>query len=167
MRTFVTTLFQGIRITFVEKKYRILFAGVFAAFAALFVFIPVWTVAGNTLATELDLLTASNIAVMLFISALYALFATMQVYVMRRRRTTRGVGTVAGAGAGTLFAGIAGSAFCASCLAPLFAFFGIGFGGVLVVLEYRFYIVAVTALLMLLAIYFTARKIQNACATCV
>jgi len=62
-----------------------------------------------------------------------------------------------------LFAGVAGTAFCASCLAPLFAFLGIGFGGLLFVLEYRFYFVTAIVLLMLIAIYFTARKIQKVC----
>lgn len=166
MNVVAATLLQALRLTFAAKGYRALFAGAFVGMVALFVLIPVWTVAGNTLATEFELLTASNIAIILFISLLYALFATMQVYAMRQRRTARDVGTVAGGGAGALFAGIAGSAFCASCLAPLFAFFGIGFGGVLFVLEYRFYIVAVIALFMLVALYFTARKIQNTCEAC-
>lgn len=166
MRTFIATLLRGIRLTFSTKGYPALFVGVFVGMAALFVLIPVWMVAGNTLATEFALLTALNIAVMLFVSALYALFATMQVYAMRQRRTARGVGAVAGSGAGALFAGIAGSAFCASCLAPLFAAFGIGFGGVLFVLEYRFYLVAIITFFMLVALYFVARKIQNACETC-
>lgn len=166
MRTFATTLLQAIRLTFAGVKYRLLFAGVFALMLALLVLIPVFVVSGNTLATEFELLTASNIAVMLFISALYALFATMQVYAMRRRRTARDVGSVAGGGAGALFAGIAGSAFCASCLAPFFAAVGIGFGGVLFVLEYRFYIVAAIVFFMLVALYFTALKILRACASC-
>lgn len=166
MHTFVATLLRGIRLTFAKKRYRLLFAGIFIAMAALFVLIPVWVVPGNTLVTEFELLTASNIAVMLFISALYALFVTMQVYAMRRKRTVRDATVVAGGSAGALFAGIAGSAFCASCLAPLFALFGIGFGGVLFVLEYRFYIVAIIVFFMLIALYLTARKIQRDCASC-
>jgi hypothetical protein len=67
---------------------------------------------------------------------------------------------------GALFAGIAGTASCSSCLAPLFALFGIGFGGVIFVLEYRFYFVVGISILMLIAIYLTARKINNVCNSC-
>ena len=64
------------------------------------------------------------------------------------------------------FAGIAGSAFCASCLAPLFAFFGIGFSGVIFTLQYRFYFVAIIVAFMLVAIYLTSRKIVGVCEDC-
>ena len=73
---------------------------------------------------------------------------------------------IIGGGLGALFAGIAGTAFCASCLAPLFALFGIGFGGVIFVLNYRWYFVVVITLLLLIAIYLTARKINKVCASC-
>ncbi|MEK7500952.1 MAG: hypothetical protein AAB642_02390, partial [Patescibacteria group bacterium] len=76
------------------------------------------------------------------------------------------VSTPTAGGLGALFAGIAGTAFCASCLAPLFALFGIGFGGVVFVLEYRFYFVFGITLLMLTAIYLTARKINKVCNSC-
>jgi hypothetical protein len=46
----------------------------------------------------------------------------MQVYAMRQAKKIEGIGTTVGGGVGALFAGIAGTAFCVSCLAPLFAF---------------------------------------------
>ena len=85
---------------------------------------------------------------------------------MRQKQKIGGAGTATAGGLGALFAGIVGTAFCASCLAPLFAIFGIGFGGVIFVLEYRFYFVAGITLLILIAIYLTARKINKVCTSC-
>lgn len=56
--------------------------------------------------------------------------------------------------------------FALPCLAPLFALFGIGFGGVVFVLEYRWYFVVAITLVMLMAIYLTARKIDKVCTSC-
>ena len=156
----------GIREPFKKTNYTSLFLVSFFVFFSLFVLIPVWTVPGNTLTTQLDIFTARDYVVLVLLSSLSSLFITMQVYVMRLKRKIEGAGTATAGGLGALFAGIAGTAFCASCLAPLFAIFGIGFGGVIFVLEYRFYFVAGITLLMLIAIYLTARKINKVCTSC-
>ena len=130
----------GIREPFKNKNYTFLFLASFFVFFTLFILIPVWTVPGNTLATQLNIFTARDYVVLVLLSSLSSLFITMQVYVMRlKRKMGGGAGTATAGGLGALFAGIAGTAFCASCLAPLFAIFGIGFGGVIFVLVYRFY----------------------------
>ncbi|MBI4239396.1 hypothetical protein HY620_00200 [Candidatus Uhrbacteria bacterium] len=161
-----TTIFFAIRIVFEKRNYIFLFLASFFVFFALLIFIPVWTVAGNTLAIQLEILTARDYGVLILLSSLSSLFITMQVYSMRQKRKMEGVSTATAGGLGALFAGIAGTASCASCLAPLFAIFGIGFGGVIFVLEYRFYFFAGITLLMLIAIYLAARKINNVCNSC-
>ncbi len=166
MRQPLNTFWLGIRELFKNKNYISIFLALFFVFFALFIFIPVWTVAGNTLAIQLEILTARDYVVLIFLSSLSSLFITMQAYVMRQKRKIGGVSRATAGGIGALFAGIAGTAFCASCLAPLFALFGIGFGGVIFVLEYRFYFVAGITLLMLIAIYLTAQKINKVCASC-
>ena len=85
------------------------------------------------------------------------------MYVFFNNKKILGVGTSVGGGVSVLFAGVASSAFCVSCLAPLFALFGIGFGGVLFVLQYRFYFVVIIIVLMVISIYLTARKIKKVC----
>lgn len=159
-------LWFGIREVITKRNFALLFLIIFLVFFSLFAFIPVWTVSGNTIATQLDIFTPRDFLLLILLSSLSSLFMTMQVYVMRYRRKPEGISTTAAGGLGALFAGIAGTAFCASCLAPLFALFGIGFGGVVFVLEYRFYFVAGITLLMLIAIYLTARKINKVCASC-
>lgn len=166
MKPLFHTLWLGIREPFKKKNYTSFFLILLAVMFALFVFIPVWTVPGNTLATQLDIFAFRDYAVLILLSSLSSLFITMQIYVMRQKRKMKGVSAAAGGGLGALFAGIAGTAFCASCLAPLFAIFGIGFGGVIFVLEYRLYFVIGITLLMLIAIYLTARKINKVCNSC-
>ncbi|MDP2677026.1 MAG: hypothetical protein Q8O83_05090 [bacterium] len=166
MRQPLNIFWLGIREPFKNKNYISIFLALFFVFFALFVFIPVWTVAGNTLTTQLDIFTARDYVVLIFLSSLSSLFIAMQTYVMRERKEIAGASTAVGGGLGAIFAGIAGTAFCASCLAPLFAVFGIGFGGVIFVLNYRWYFVVAITLLMLIAIYLTARKINKVCTSC-
>lgn len=166
MRQPLNILWYGIREPFKNKNYITLSLGLFFVFFALFVLIPVWTVSGNTLATQLGIFTTRDYVVVVLLSSLSSLFITMQAYAMRQERNARSVGTATAGGLGALFAGIAGTAFCASCLAPLFAIFGIGFGGVVFVLEYRWYFVVAITLIMLVAIYLTARKINRVCNSC-
>lgn len=166
MKQLLNTSWLGIREPFKKANYTSLFLVLFFVFFALFVLIPVWTVSGNTLATQLDIFTTRDYAVLVLLSFLSSLFITMQVYVMRSKRKVKGVSTATAGGLGALFAGVAGTAFCASCLAPFFAFFGIGFGGVVFVLAYRWYFVIAITLFMLIAIYLTARKINKVCNSC-
>lgn len=123
MRQPLNTFWLGIREPFKNKNYISIFLALFFVFFALFVLIPVWTVSGNTLAVQLDIFTARDYVVLVLLSSLSSLFITMQGYVMRQKRKIGGVSTATAGGVGALFAGIAGTAFCASCLAPLFAIF--------------------------------------------
>ena len=163
MKKSLVTLWVGAKEPFKNKRYWGLFIAATIVMTILFTLIPVFSVPGNSFATQLSIFTPRDYAVIVFLSLLYALFISMQVFVMRQKRQMKSVGTVVGGSAGALFAGIAGTAFCASCLAPLFAFFGIGLGGVLFVLQYRFYFVIGITALMLIAIYFTARRIRQVC----
>lgn len=166
MRQPVDMVWLGINEPFKNKNYIFLFLILFFISFTLFVFIPVWTVLGNTLTTQLDIFTARDYAVLILLSFLSSLSITMQGYVMRQKRKINGVGTATAGGLGALFTGIVGTAFCASCLASLFAIFGIGFGGVVFVLEYRWYFVVATTFIMFVAIYLTARKISRVCISC-
>ncbi|MBI2506551.1 MAG: hypothetical protein HYW00_00175 [Candidatus Colwellbacteria bacterium] len=156
----------GVKEPFKGQAYIIFFIASLVMTFILFTIIPVLTVPGNSIPAQLAIFTSRDYVLLSFLSLLYALFITMQVYTMRQRKRMRNAGVALGGGAGTLFAGIAGTAFCASCLAPFLAFFGIGFGGVIFVLQYRLYLVAAITILMLFAIYLTARKINKVCSSC-
>jgi len=166
MKNFLQTFWLGVKEPFKNYNYTTLFMIALFLMFALFVLIPVWTVSGNTLGYQLKIFTPRDYAVLILLSGLSALFITMQIFVMKLRKKVAGLGGAVGGGLGALFAGIAGTAFCVSCLAPLFALFGIGFGGVVFVLTYRWYFVVAITLLMLTAIYLTARKINKVCTSC-
>lgn len=166
MKNFLVILWLGIREPFKKVSYAIIFVLLVLGMLVLFTLIPVWTVAGNTLTTQLKIFTPRDYTVLTILSGLSAIFITMQIYIISLKKRVEGVGRTVGGGLGALFAGITGTAFCASCLAPLFALFGIGFGGVVFVLNYRFYFVIGIILLILAAIYLTAREITNTCISC-
>ncbi|MBI2038046.1 MAG: hypothetical protein HYT15_03935, partial [Candidatus Magasanikbacteria bacterium] len=93
MNQMLNTLWFGIREPFKKMTYAYIFLASFFIFFTLFVFIPVWTVAGNTLAIQLDIFTARDYVVLVLLSSLSSLFITMQVYVMRQKRKIGGVST--------------------------------------------------------------------------
>lgn len=159
-------MWLGIRKPFKKTGYIFILLALFAIMLILFTLIPVWAVPGNTLATQLSIFRLQEYVLLVLLSSLSSLFLTLQIYVMREKKQFRGSGTAIGGGIGALFAGVAGTAFCASCLVPFFAIFGIGFSGVVFVLEYRLYFVATITIFMLIAIYLTARKIGRNCSTC-
>ena len=159
----VKTIIFSMKISLRGTNYKLLFISVSLMMFFLFVLIPTISIPGNTFLYQLSLFTSLDLVVTISISILYAIFVTMQIYSMRLKKHVRNIGTTVGGGVGALSAGVAGTAFCASCLAPLFALLGIGFGGVLFVLEYRFYIVTIIVVLMIIAIYLIARSITNNC----
>jgi len=162
--TILHIVIEGIKKSLEGFWYKILFISSALILFFVLVLIPAQAVPGNTFSLQLTLFTSQDYIVIIFLALLYALFITMQVFLMRfSKRVASGVGSAVGGGVGAVFAGVAGTAFCVSCLAPLFAFFGIGFGGVLFVLEYRIYFVVAISILMAIAIYFTARRIVKIC----
>ena len=163
---YLNTIWFGTKETLRHKKYLWTFLIISALSLLLFELIPVVTVEGNTPLFQLALYTPLDWAVLLVLSIVSALYITMQVFAMRTGSKVKGVGATIGGTFGALFAGITGTAFCASCLAPLFAIFGIGFGGLIFVLEYRLYFVVAILVTMLIALYLTARKIKRVCTTC-
>ena len=172
MKQFAFRSNTGIIITAVKHSlrgtgYKLLFVGVALAMFAFYMYIPLRVIPGNDIAFQLSLLTPQDYTLLIFLSLLNGLFVTMQVYSIKVAKTTvQSIGKSVGGSAGALFAGVAGTAFCASCLAPLFALFGIGFSGIVFTLQYRFYFVAVIVASMLVAIYLTSKKIVGACKDC-
>ena len=167
MKHVLQTTTRAIQHSLRGTRYKLLFAGVALAMFFLYAYIPVLLIPGNDLAFQFSLLGLQDYALLAFLSLLNSLFITMQVYAVRKTRSVvSSIGKGIGGSAGALFAGIAGTAFCVSCLAPLFALFGIGFSGVIFTLQYRFYFVGVIVIFMLVALYLTSKKISKVCNSC-
>ncbi len=155
------TVIFSVKKSLNDTKYKLLFVLISLLIFFVFVLIPTISIPGNTFLYQLSLFSPLDLIVTISLSILYAIFVVMQVYSMRHKKQISGIGTTVVGGAGTLFAGVAGASFCASCFASLFAILGVGFGGVLFVLEYRFYFVIGIVILMFIAIYLTSRGIQE------
>ena len=76
-------------------KYKLLFVAVILFMFFLFVLIPTISIPGNTLLYQLSLFSPLDFSVTIFLSVLYAVFVTMQVYVIRTRKKASDVATAA------------------------------------------------------------------------
>lgn len=124
MKNIFDVLYFGIREPFKRTNYFLLLIAVFLAMFVLFIFISVWTLPGNTLATQLKIFTLRDYAVFFLLSSLYALFISMQVFIMRQKKKIKitSVGAVLSGGWGALFAGIAGTFFALRVLLRFWLF---------------------------------------------
>lgn len=140
------------------------------AFFAIFIAIPVWTIPGNSLAFQLSILRTRDYALMIFLAVLVGLHVAMHVYIWKARkqqeRTPQSVVQGTASGVMGIFAAVIGTAACASCLFALFGLIGLGTGSVFFVLNNQPYFLIGTIALMLILLYFTARKVNRVCTSC-
>lgn len=153
-----------------ERKYVFSLLSFALLFFALFVFIPVATTPGNTLAFQLSIFRPQDYFLMILLALLVGLNFSMNIYVWRKSKQSANISQSAASGAaagfGGAFAAIVGTATCASCLAFLFGIVGLGIGSVAFVLKYQTFFLLGAIALVLFSLYFTARKINKVCNSC-
>lgn len=122
-----------------------------------------FTVVGNDLAFQLSLFSVQEFILMAFLALLIGLTFSLQIYTYKKRHcsTIKSVSQGAATGVTGVFAGIVGTAFCVSCLLPLFAAIGIGSGAVFFILENNIYFVIGAIALMLVSLYFAIKKVKK------
>jgi len=142
----------------------LIFVVVAIVFFGLFVVIPVATIPGNTILFQLSIFRTQDYALMIFLAILTGLNFAMQVFSWRQGRA-RSQAVTQGAASGLLgvFGAVVGTAACASCLASLFALIGLGTGSVFFVLKNQSLFLGGAILLMLIAIYLSAKKVSKFC----
>ena len=164
MNHILNTLWFGIREPFKKANYILLSFGLFLIMFALFIFIPVATTPGNTLAFQLSIFRVQNYFLMVFLALLVGLNFSMNIYVWREQRQSvnisKSVASGTAAGFGGVFAAIVGTATCVSCLAFLFGIVGLGIGSVAFVLKHQTFFLLGAIALVVISLYFTARKIN-------
>lgn len=154
-----------------EKIYIVFALMIAALFFGVFIFIPLVTIPGNDLRFQLSIYTRENYILMSFLAILVGVNFAMQIYATRKQRALRNSlplalqGTVL-SGASGIFGSIVGTASCASCLASLFGLIGLGTGSVFFVLKNQNYFMLGSILIMLISLYFSARKINRVCTSC-
>lgn len=151
-------------MVFRNKKYLLLFLVLTAFFGSLFIAVPTFTIVGNDLAFQLSTYNMIDYFLLGFISLLSGLVLTLQIYKWKNRKEACSISSSfvqsAGAGISGVFASLLGTAVCASCIAPIIVFLGLGFGGVLFMLKYQVYLSFMAIMLMVLILYFTVKNID-------
>lgn len=168
MRHFGFHLISANKLVFSDKRY--FFGFLVTAFVMfwLLIYIPIRTIPGNDLKFQLSILTSKDWFLFTMLLALTSLSAVMNIYILNNKKSLQDGVAMAGQG-GTGFisgviASIFGTATCASCVTFFFGF--LGFGGVLFLLKYRTLIATGSIILMLISLYFTSKRVLNACDSC-
>jgi len=150
-----------IKIIFKQKKYLAILFTVSLLFFALFILIPTFSVAYNTLGFQLSTFSLSEYLIMIFLAVLIGATFVLQIYTFKNIKscsTTASVAQGATTGISGVFAAVLGTAFCASCLIPLFAAVGLGAGSLFFVLDHRTAFLIGAVVLMLVSFYFALQK---------
>jgi len=166
MKNPVTTIYFALRRVLEKKNYKLWFSGLSALFIAVYIVLPVWLTPGNTLTFQLSLFTPRDYLLFLFLSVVTALLILMQVFLFVRSR--RGRASAVGRGGigifSALFAGLLATAACSSCILAVFGF--LGAGSIFFTLGHQTYFVYGGILLVLIGLYFSARRVQGYCESC-
>lgn len=164
-------LFSAFKKTFSQKIYFLIFIASAVVAWLFFVWIEVKTIPGNDFAFQLSLFRIRDHILLGVFAILIGLNLTFQIYSFRQKKTVRTITkTLAhstSSGALGIFGAVAGTAVCASCLASLFGLLGLGMGSVIFVLQYQTYFLTGAIMLMLCSLYFTARRINKTCLSCI
>ena len=155
---------------FKERNYFLTFALIAILFFGLFIYIPIVTIPGNDLGFQLSIYSQRDYILMFLLAALVGLNFSLQIYSFKKKKEQHGLsnsaGQVAVSGVSGVFGAIVGTAACASCLAFLFGLIGLGAGSVIFVLNNQIYFFVVAIIVMLISLYFIARKVNGVCKSC-
>ncbi len=151
---------------FSKKFYWLIFVLFFAFFLTLFLFLPI--LLGKEpmdIKTYLSALTFKDYLIYLILSILIAFNLVLLIYQKRELKIAilPEVAFKSGTGILGIFSGILATAFCLSCLAPIFALLGLSFGTMLIFLKYKFYFLLIAIILIFLSIYFSLQRIKRKC----
>ena len=147
-----------------KKRYAMILSGLWVLLFAIFSILPVFTVPGNSVDYQFSVYVWQDYLLLILLSGMSALIFTLQIYgMLHNAKVCKSAGTygnVTGAFAGSTFSALVGTATCASCIAPLVAFLGLGFGAVATILKYQTYIVIISLIAMLFVIRYLLKKIN-------
>ncbi len=168
MKQYGFYLLSASKLVFSDKRYLLGFLVVAFAMFWLLLYIPVRAIPGNDLAFQLSILTPRDWFLFTALPILTALSIIMNIYILKIKRSAQDRVSMAGQGGTGFLSGVIASVFgtatCASCVASFFGFLGVG--GVLFLLQYRTFITVGAIILMLISLYFTSKRVLNACEEC-
>ena len=159
-----TQLHEALKTIFKNRKYIYLFIFLTLAAIALYILVPVYTIPGNDLQFWLSIIPWWGYPILFAFSIALSLLLTMKVYEFRHSHSVFSKAEDAGSIFAVIVAGIYTTAACAACISTLFVF--IGASGVLYLNQYRNVFMIISIVITIVAIYFTAKKINSKCTTC-
>lgn len=131
----------------------------------LYVFLPVVLIPGNSVALQLSITRGQDYILFAVLSLATALLIMMHVYLFSQKKGKLSGLAQGGTGiASGLFGGLLATAACSSCIASIIGF--LGSGSVFFVVENRTPISIASFALLLGAVAFTAKRIDDSCREC-
>ena len=128
--------------------------------------IPLLLVPGNDLAFQLSIMPPRDYGTIALLGLLTGVSIMLNLYVFNRERDkqVKKLGMMSVTGGFGIISSFFGSITCVACASTILGFLGIG--TVTFLLAYRFQIVLLSIIFILLSVYFTSRKILNLCDVC-
>ena len=161
----IAQIFTTAKEVLTKRNYLLGFFIFIPVIFSIFVLIPVLTIPANSISFQLSIFTIRDYTLISTLSILASFFIILQIYTYKivrdRKERVKVLGQGAVGGYGGLVAAVFGTAACASCLAALFGFLGLG--TVFFLIRYQWLICSGAILLILISIYFTSKK----CASCI
>lgn len=150
-----------------QRNYLLLFLVSAAVMNFLYIYLPIYLTPSNTWEFFVELTPWWGFALFTILAFLVGLLIAFNVYSFRQLRAVSVRSTASGivGTASSIVSGMFSSATCAYCISALFAFL-LPPAALLTLLEYRYQIVAGGFVLVLLALFLTAKKIEYGCDSC-
>ena len=130
----------------------------------LIIILPVVFIPANDLAFQLSIFTPKDYALMATLSVLMSINFSVQIYAIRKRRSSCKIShSLAGSatgGASGILAGVLGTSSCGSCLIAIFGLVGFELSGVLLLLEYRTILLIISLIILLASLSYTLRAVK-------
>lgn len=136
-------------------------------FFSLYLLVPVWLVPGNSLLFSLSQLSLLNTALLGLLAFTTGVLFTFELFAFRKSQSNRVVSASTGSAGllASLAGGILAAASCGCGVGILLGVIGLG-GGTVFVVANQTYIVVGMLLIVLVGVYFSARRAAGICATC-
>jgi len=157
----IKIIYKATKRTLSNKNYFLSFILISILSLTIFILIPVFVIPGNDLLFQLGIFTYWNYILMFTLAILISLMISMQIYNYKLKKSIKKAGGAVAGGFSGFIAGIFGTASCASCVAAIFGFLGVG--TVFFLIQYQWYIVGISLFFILLSIYFNSLGIEKDC----
>ncbi len=153
-----------------NKRYLLLWVVAAVVFFSAYALLPVALIPGNSIGLQLSLLSLESVALFALFSVLAGLLVSLEAYAWQHG-VAKVHGTAVGAGSSlvAVFAAIVKGPLCASCIAAIAGFFGLGLPAVLFVLQYRNEIAFAAIALVVFSLHYSIKRVhskQGICECC-